>query len=167
MAKWAREVLYDLYKGPILIPFMILLTAYALVAWSLGGRTMAEAVNGMLFGVSTMVAWAYGPGAIQSLRARSMNRVEHLMLGIALAWAATGLSRLWVLMLVNLDRPEWMLGNHILPFIYFLIVLAGILHLTAPATVPGVADEMRTNWWYVVGALVIGLAFTSVVMFLT
>lgn len=162
MTHWIRE----LYKGPIVVPAIIILTTYWLVAWGLSGAIMSEVVNGMLFGVSIMVTWAYGPGAITSLRAKELNRVEHLMLGIALAWAATGLSRLWVLMLINLGRPEWMIGNHTLPFIYFLIVLAGILHLTAPGTVPDAAGKMQTNWWYVVTALLIGLAFTVIVLFM-
>jgi hypothetical protein len=166
MTAWLKELTRDIAKGPILVPFIIIMIAYWLVAWSLSGSIMSEVVNGMLFGVSVMVAWAYGPGALASIRAREINRVEHLMLGIALAWVATGLSRLWVLMLINLNRPEWMIGNHILPFIYFLIVLAGILHLTAPANVPDAAGRMHTNWWYVVAALIIGLVFTTAVMLL-
>ncbi len=167
MMRRLRNIMYDLYKGPILVPFAIIMAAYWLVAWSLGGSTMAEVVNGMLFGVSAMVAWAYGPGALASIRARQINRVENLMLGIALAWMATGLTCLWVLMLINLERPEWMLGNHILPFLYFLIVLAGILHLTAPSSVPDAAGRMHTNWWYTIWALAIGLVFTASVMLLT
>lgn len=167
MFRWLRAFMRDLWEGPILVPFVIIMVAYGLVAWSQSGSTMSEVVNGMLFGVSVMVAWAYGPGALASIRAKQMNRVEHLMLGICLAWAATGMSRLWVLLLINLERPEWMLGNHILPFVYFLIVLAGILHLTAPNTVPDATGKMHTNWWYVVGALAIGLVLTTLVMLLT
>lgn len=156
----------DMLKGPILVPFVGIMLSYWLVAWGLSGPIMSEVVNGMLFGVSIMVTWAYGPGAIASIRAKELNRVEHLMLGIALAWMATGLSRLWVLMLINLGKPDWMIGNHILPFIYFLIVLAGVLHLTAPGTVPDAAGKLRTNWRYVVMALLIGAPFTVIVLFL-
>lgn len=165
--KRLRSYIYDLLYGPILVPLIGIMIAYWLVAWGLSGTVMSEVVNGMLFGVSVMVAWAYGPGALASLRAQKLHRVEHLMLGIALAWVATGLSRLWVLLLINLHRPEWMVGNHTLPFIYFLIVLAGILHLTAPSSVPDAAGKMHTNWWYIVSALIIGLAFTAVVLYFT
>lgn len=121
-----------LASSRVIIPAIVLSIFYWLVSWFVPRQAMADAINGMLIAFSFTVVMAYAAGAWEAVRSREFGRLQHLMIGIVLAWFVTLVIRIWGFLFVNLGRPEWMVNHPLVFYFYFLLCMAAVLHLTAP-----------------------------------
>lgn len=143
-------------RGKFTLPLLAFIAAFWIAAAIIPTALLGDIVNGMLIGVAAMVTYAYGQGALECLKATQVTKVHHLMLGIVISWIA----RVALILLFFLERFHLTTEAVWYQFFYWLIVVAGVLHLTAPLSY---YSSIKVRWNYVVAAFVLGIGFTMIV----
>jgi len=135
---------------------------YWIIAPHFPSSAVLEITNGVLSVVGIAVFVSYSPGIITRMaQTDKVDRVLQLSMGIALSWSVTSILRLWGLMWRKTGQPEWMQTNYLTGYFAFLIICAGVLHITAPGAIDGVVPKRN---WIIVGIALgcgIGLAVYS------
>lgn len=122
-------------------------------------------VNALGFAVAAGVTIAYLGGVKQSILRNDLDGAHYLVMGVVVAWFATGMRQAWYWAWRALDKPDWMIDHLFLAFLSWMVFTAGVLHLMAKDAISGAIP--RENWLYlgVVIAVAIGLSLIGTLWF--
>lgn len=141
----------------------MLLLAIAAVAsyWVLplfaSGLTLQILFNSAVFGVATSILVTWGPAAVFALRRSATGENQNIVAVFAI-WFVVWLQRVYSIAFVTLDRPWWLLNSAMPAFLAYLIGMAGVLFLIAPASTDDAPAPYR---WRLALSGALGVAFAG------
>lgn len=128
-----KRLLQGLARPSTFLPLVgLMLLAFGVSAQIVPQNTLAISINGLFIAVSIMIARAYGPALINSLRAPSANKDQYLVTGILLLWFSISASRVWSLALIMAGKPPWMINHWFQTFCYLVAASSGFYFLLIP-----------------------------------
>jgi hypothetical protein len=82
-----------------------------------------------------LVALLYAPVAVRAIMLGG-ERIQHLAIGICLAWGFSFLWRVLSLMWITSGKPSWLLVSEAVAFLQAGVFLGACYHLTSPGALP-------------------------------
>lgn len=127
-----------------------------LVAWVVPRAWLFDAVNALTISIGAGVLVAYAPGVRASLARRDLSGGHYLVMGIAVAWAATTARHAYNWLWRYLGQPDDMINHPFVAFLIWMLFTAGLLHLLARDAIEG---QIPPRNWVTVGiSVAVGLA---------
>ncbi len=131
----APTIIWNMARSPNVWAFAALCGAFWLLALATEYRPLNVFLQCTTLAVSVAVMFAYAAPGLEALQKREIDREDHLVLGICLAWLGVFLRSGFII----LWRVGWLWGNphstidsHWVNLFNFMILLGGVLHITAP-----------------------------------
>lgn len=142
---------------------VMLIGAYVLAVILLPKLWVAEIVNGVLITTGIAILWAYGPIALEGVRHPSRStRQQYLAIGLCAVALCVEAFRIWSTIYLNIGQPSWM-RQHWFPYAsLYMLAMAFIFILRAPATLPG--NRTRRSWRYIALSLIGGAIIAAVLL---
>lgn len=130
----------------------------------LSRTAMVQVLNTLSIPISIAILIMYAPAWCKTLRkkGRHLEGHEALSLGIGACWVSDCGTRIYSIFWNALDAPLWLTGSYILPFLLYLNVLGGTLHITAPGAMEGGAPTRNMVYLGVVGGIAALLLLTLI-----
>lgn len=111
---------------------LIVVAAFAVLAFMWPGDVIIELFNGMFLGVFVVVAWVFGPVTWATIRGKGVyGRAQQMALALAIGWAAA-LIRVFQSMLYRATNKQWVLDLPTTAFVTLLLIISGVMQATAP-----------------------------------
>lgn len=111
---------------------LIVVAAFAVLAFLWPGDAIIELFNGMFLGVFVVVAWVFGPVTWATIRGQGVyGRAQQMALALAIGWAAA-LIRVFQSMVYRATNEQWVLDLPTTAFVTMLLIISGVLQATAP-----------------------------------
>lgn len=152
-----QKLLRGLLRPSTFVPLIILILSFALAIQLLDYDSVAIIINGIIIAVWIVVAKAYTPLLIESLREETPTKQQYLVTGVLMVWTAFAFSRIWADVYVVLGRPENMM-NHWFPYLCFLTsAMSGFYFIKVP-------DNSDSGWGYTVFAVVGAVVISTLVL---
>lgn len=136
------------------------LSAFAIVIsiltyFALGSWVAKWVVDSLVLGVASGMAWTWTPAARRAIWRGVIDGSDKVILTIWLAWTVLFVQRIYTMINVALDRPDWLASSLVPQLIATLIFLAGIFGLAAPASetreLPRGDMLVVVSGWFVTG----------------
>ncbi len=102
---------------------------------------MYEGLHTLRISIGIAVIIAYSDVCLDAIRVSKPDRVGQLALGIVTSWIGTVGSGLWSLLWRLGGKPPWMLESSFSGVWWWLMILGGILHITAPGAINGIVPR--------------------------
>lgn len=141
------------------IIFWLSVTYYALFAllfWLVGYDATAYVMAALIFGLAMMVLLTWGTTALRAFAEGGREGEAVLAFSICLIPAYAVVTRIWQVLRIQNDNPEWMLTSPIglSAAVLLLIFFTGVL--LAPETKGGVVPKKNYIWW-AIGIFIAGI----------
>lgn len=142
-----------------------LIRVWGVACLCLGGFIWMAAIipNGVLteflrvaqIAVAVAVLVAYARDGWAALQKHRPDNTEQLVLGICTGFVAVLGAGIWSLLWRLAGQPAWMYNSDTNAFLVFLVVLAGVLHVTAPGAIADSIPPRRWVFWGILTGLTV------------
>lgn len=120
---------------------------------------LLQVLNSIAMTIGLTIVFFYGKGLRHIGQIGTAGYL--LVLGIVMAWSAIVYRLFWSWLWRLMDQPDWMINHWSQAFPVWVVIIGGILHLTAQNAIENKVP--RENWAWVILALVIGTVMGVVV----
>lgn len=143
---------------------LIVVAAFAVLAFLWPGDAIIELFNGMFLGVFVVVAWVFGPVTWATIRGHGVyGRAQQMALALAIGWVAA-LIRVLHSMLYRATNEAWVLDLPTTAFVTLLLIISGVLQATAPGFQNGYIHGRDRHIMYI--AMSFGIAIGGLAIWL-
>lgn len=143
---------------------LIVVAAFAVLAFLWPGDAIIELFNGMFLGVFVVVAWVFGPVTWATIRGQGVyGRAQQMALALAIGWVAA-LIRVLHSMLYRATNEAWVLDLPTTAFVTLLLIISGVLQATAPGFQNGYIHGRDRHIMYI--AMSFGIAIGGLAIWL-
>lgn len=121
------------------------------------GLTLQIAFNSLVFGVATSILITWGPATYIALRRRAWGENQSIVATFTV-WSVVWLQRVYSIVFVTMDRPQWLMNSALPAFMAYLFGVAGVMFLIAPAATK---DAPVSYYWRLAAAGIVGAVFAA------
>lgn len=120
------------------------------------GVSLQIAFNSIVFGIATALLFTWGPSMYYALRGDTTAENQQIVATVTM-WLIVWLQRLYSIIYVAMDRPEWLQKSVVPAFLAYMFGATGVILLIAPSFVKGVS--VREYYWQMGIAVACGVVF--------
>lgn len=124
-----------------------------------GNDFVSTIVSGLFISMAVLVGIVYGPTVIDYLR--KTRRIHYLATGVFALFLSVGISRVWAITYIYLERPDWMTRHWFPTFCFMIAASTGFFFLRAPDNLP---NHQYKSWRYLLAAMILTVLVTSTVI---
>jgi hypothetical protein len=117
--------------------FVVLaMVVFSVPALFIDPDNMTEILSAGLFIACLVGIWRWGPAAVRVALSGAKTRESWGIIAVVGLLFSLAVQRVYSVVFINFDRPEWLTTLHISPFITYMMMIAVVLFISA-TTFPG------------------------------
>lgn len=147
-------------NNPLVRLTLFVFLTFTGVSFLVTAPAMNQVLTYVLIPVSVAVAIKYLAAYLAELREGRSGRSAHLVGGISYTWIADATASIWAVA-AYITGWDWMRNHTVVGIYILLLILGGVLHLTAPR---GSDGRIPTRAWWILGITIVGGFILGMVM---